>query len=179
MGGNGDHRWPNLVKKALTRQGLPITVDIGADRGSGYVETGSRGTVFDDQVPKTVTPDDCLVVLFGSRNDQGVPIPDLTTAVQRTLADVKAAAPTAKVLVIGPPWTDANPPAHLLWVRDVLKSQAEATGATFADPIAEGWFVDRPNLIGSDGVHPTDAGHQYMADKITPLIAQQLQLPVP
>ncbi|MEN0140388.1 MAG: SGNH/GDSL hydrolase family protein, partial [Rhodococcus sp. (in: high G+C Gram-positive bacteria)] len=42
------------------------------------------------------------------------------------------------------------------------------------DPIAAGWFVDRPDLIGRDGVHPTNAGHVYMADKIAPLIGAQL-----
>mgnify|MGYP002623887115 CR=1 FL=1 len=47
-------------------------------------------------------------------------------------------------------------------------------GATFVDPIAEGWFVGRPELIGADGVHPTDAGHQYLADKIAPLIGARL-----
>ena len=47
-------------------------------------------------------------------------------------------------------------------------------GATFVDPIAERWFVDRPDLIGRDGVHPTDAGHAYMADKIAPLIGAEL-----
>ena len=45
---------------------------------------------------------------------------------------------------------------------------------TFFDPIAQGWFVGRPELIGSDGIHPTDAGHAYMADKIAPLIGAQL-----
>ncbi|MDT4998170.1 MAG: hypothetical protein QOK12_275, partial [Mycobacterium sp.] len=47
-------------------------------------------------------------------------------------------------------------------------------GATWIDPIAERWFVGRPDLIGADGVHPTDAGHAYMAGKIAPLIAAQL-----
>ena len=31
-----------------------------------------------------------------------------------------------------------------------------------------------PSFIGADGVHPTDAGHGYMADKIVPLIRAQL-----
>ena len=42
------------------------------------------------------------------------------------------------------------------------------------DPLAEGWFVGRPELIGPDGVHPSDAGHAYLAEKIVPLIAGQL-----
>ena len=49
-----------------------------------------------------------------------------------------------------------------------------AAGATFVDPIADRWFVGRPDLIGADGVHPNDAGHAYIADKIAPLIGAQL-----
>jgi phospholipase/lecithinase/hemolysin len=44
------------------------------------------------------------------------------------------------------------------------------------DPLTERWFVGRPDLIGADGVHPTDAGHAYMADKIAPLIRAQLPI---
>jgi lysophospholipase L1-like esterase len=33
-------------------------------------------------------------------------------------------------------------------------------------------------LIGPDGVHPTDAGHAYMAEKIAPLIRSQLAIPL-
>ena len=46
----------------------------------------------------------------------------------------------------------------------------------FVDPIAQGWFVGRPDLIGDDGVHPTDAGHAYMAARIAPLIYDQLTI---
>ena len=59
-------------------------------------------------------------------------------------------------------------------IRDSLRTQAGAMGATFVDPIAENWFVGRPDLVGHDGVHPTDAGHLYMAEKIAPLIYSQL-----
>ena len=47
----------------------------------------------------------------------------------------------------------------MLQIRDVLSAAAAAAGAAFVDPIADRWFVDRPDLIGADGVHPTDAGH--------------------
>jgi lysophospholipase L1-like esterase len=80
--------------------------------------------------------------------------------------------------VIGPPWLTANPPPAVLKIRDSLREQAVAIGALFVDPIAEGSFVGRGDLIGQDGVHPTDAGHVYMADKIAPLIYDQLTIRV-
>jgi hypothetical protein len=30
--------------------------------------------------------------------------------------------------------------------------------ATFVDPLADRWFVGRPDLIGADGVHPNVGG---------------------
>ena len=57
-----------------------------------------------------------------------------------------------------------------------LRDQAAAVGAVFVDPIAQGWFVGRPDLIGDDGVHPTDAAHAYMAARIAPLIYDQLTI---
>jgi lysophospholipase L1-like esterase len=78
------------------------------------------------------------------------------------------------LLVIGPPWTDSDPPLDVLYIRDILSFEANEAGATFIDPISEGWFVGRPDLIGPDGVHPNDAGHAYMAEKIAPLIHAQL-----
>jgi hypothetical protein len=64
-------------------------------------------------------------------------------------------------------------PASVTLIRDVLGADARTVGATFVDPIAERWFVGRPELIGKDGA-PRDAGHAYMADKIAPLIQAQL-----
>ena len=80
----------------------------------------------------------------------------------------RATAPGAKLLVIGPPWPTADVPPAVLQIRDVLGMQAGMAGATFIDPIAERWFVDRPDLIAPDGVHPTDAGHDYLAGLIAP-----------
>jgi lysophospholipase L1-like esterase len=90
---------------------------------------------------------------------------------------VRRVAPAARLLVIGPPWPTADVPPAVLQIRDVLRMTAGIAGATFVDPIAEGWFVGRPELIGRDGVHPTDAGHAFMADRIAPLIGAQLPLP--
>jgi hypothetical protein len=43
--------------------------------------------------------------------------------------------------------------------RDVISTAVEVAGATFVDPLGEGWYVDQPGVIGVDGAHPTVAGH--------------------
>lgn len=178
FGGMGRNGWPSLVATHLGQQGIDIIPSVGAENGSGYITPGDDGTVFADQIPVMVRPDDQLVVIFGSRSESDTSTEEFQAGVRRTLDAARAAAPNAKIIVIGPVWTEPDPPKSALQSRDVVQTEAGLTGgATFVDPIAEGWFRDHPELIGSDGVHPTDAGHAYMADKITPLIAAQLRSP--
>ena len=60
----------------------------------------------------------------------------------------------------------ADVPPAVLRIRDALRAQAVSHGATFYDPLIAGWFFGTPWLIGHDGVHPTDAGHAFLADRI-------------
>jgi lysophospholipase L1-like esterase len=173
-GGNGPQGWAARSWQSLARQGFQVTPDVAAEGGAGYGVRGNHGSVFGDLTPRAVKPDDAVVVFFGSRNDQGVDPAALADAARDCFVFARRTAPSARLLVIGPPWPTADVPDAVLQIRDVLYAQARAVGATWIDPIAERWFVDRPDLIGKDGVHPNDAGHAYMADKIAPLIAGQL-----
>lgn len=173
-GGLGAQAWPVRAWHTLARRGVPVVTDVAAEGRAGYDTVGNRGSFFRDLVVRAVRPDDTLVVLYGSRNDREVAPERLAVAVRDTLQLVRRTAPTARLLVIGTPWPTADVPPDIIGIRDVLATQARAVGATFVDPIALRWFVDQPWLIGTDGVHPTDAGHAYMADRIAPLIAGQL-----
>jgi lysophospholipase L1-like esterase len=174
LGGLGPNGWTARAWQWLTQQGIPVSADVAAEGGAGYGTRGNHGSVFEDLTARAVKPDDVLVVFFGSRNDQGVEPTQLSILAWGTFQLARRTAPKARFLVIGPPWPTADPPEAALRIRDALRYQAAVVGATFVDPIAEGWFVGRPDLIGNDGVHPTDAGHAYMADKIAPLIGAQL-----
>jgi lysophospholipase L1-like esterase len=174
QGGLGSKGWTTRAWQLLSRQGFAVAPDVAAEGGAGYGTRGNHGSVFEDLTADVVKPDDALVVFFGSRNDQGVEPTQLSILAWGTYQLARGTAPSAKFLVIGPPWPTANPPDTVLRIRDTLKYQAGVAGATFIDPIAQGWFVGKPELIGKDGVHPTDAGHAYMADKIAPLIGSQL-----
>lgn len=173
-GGNGTSGWTSQVWQALTQHGIAVTPTVAAEGGAGYCTRGNRGSVFEDLTVRAVKPSDALVVFFGSRNDMDVDPTRLSVAMYGTLKMARQIARSAKFLVVGPPWPTANPPASVLRIRDVLGYQAELAGATFIDPIAARWFVGKPELIGKDGVHPNDAGHAYMADKLAPLIGAQL-----
>ncbi|WNG85269.1 SGNH/GDSL hydrolase family protein [Mycobacterium sp. ITM-2016-00317] len=174
QGGNGPQGWAPQVWKALTEHGIGVLPTVAAEGGAGYCTRGNRGGVYEDLTVRAVKPSDVLVVFFGSRNDMNVEPTRLSIAMYGTFKMARQIARTADLLVIGPPWPTADPPPEIVRVRDVLKYQAELAGGTFFDPIAARWFVGRPELIGRDGVHPTDAGHAYMAEKIAPLISSRL-----
>lgn len=173
-GGLGPKGWATLAWQELAQGGTPVTADVVAEGGAGYVARGNHGSIFGDLTARAVQPDDVLIVFFGSRNDKDADPAVITSMSHDALAAAARVAPSARILVIGPPWPTADVPPSVLRIRDILKAQAQQAGAAFSDPIAEGWFVGRPELIGADGIHPTDAGHAYMADKIAPLIGQQL-----
>lgn len=175
-GGNGPRSWPQVAWQLLAAQGVEVDADIAAEGGAGYGQPGRRGNVFQDLTAQAVRRGDELVVFFGSRNDQPVDPQRLPRFAADAFLLARYAAPAAKLLVIGPPWPTASPPPEVLKIRDSLRDQAAAVGAVFIDPIAQGWFVGRPDLIGGDGVHPTDAGHAYMAARIAPLIYDQLTI---
>ncbi len=173
-GGLGPKSWTARAWRTLAQHGVPIAADVDAEGRAGYVVLGDHGSVFEDLTARAVKPDDVLVVFFGSRNDQDVD-PEMLADRARAAFDLaRHIAPSARFLVIGPPWPTADVPDSLLQIRDVLNAAARSAGAAFVDPIGDRWFVDRPDLIGADGVHPTDAGHAYLAAKIAPLIRMQL-----
>lgn len=177
--GKGPNGWPSIVTSMLQNQGIKIKPAVGAKSGSGYVRHSTQGSVpFVNQVGQVVGTKSSLVIIFGSPYDQTV-LPRLaeqfTSSVKHTLEEAKRAAPAAKLLIIGPAWVQPNPSPGILQVRDIVKAEAEAAGAAFVDPLAEDWFAGHPELVGANGDSPDDEGHLLMAEKIAPIVVQQLQ----
>lgn len=174
LGGLGVHGWPSLAWRILADQGRPVTADVAAEGRAGYGVRGDHNSTFGDLTARAVRPDDALVVFFGSRNDQPVDAVDVAGLARGAFELARRRAPTARLLVIGPPWPTDDVPPRIMQIRDALATVSWAFGARFVDPLVERWFVGRPELIGVDGVHPTDAGHRYLAERIAHLIADEL-----
>lgn len=174
LGGRGVNGWPSLAWRILADQGRPVAADVAAEGRAGYGVRGDHNSTFGDLTARAVRPDDALVVFFGSRNDEPVEAVDVAGLARSAFELARRRAPTARFLVIGPPWPTADVPLRILQIRDALATVARASGARFVDPLVERWFVGRPELIASDGVHPTDAGHRYLAERIAGLIAAEL-----
>ena len=112
--------------------------------------------------------------MSGSRDDGPGVADDVAVAARDLFGGIGGLAPEAELVVVGPVWPEEVAPAGARNNRDVIREQAEAVGARFVDPLEEAWFVDRPDLIGEDGVYPTDEGHAYLADLLEPVVRDAL-----
>jgi lysophospholipase L1-like esterase len=170
-GGVGPFSWTEIVWNSLRAQGIDVMPEVSGQGASGYVQRGIAGTLLGEDAARLITPADRVIVFFGGINDGSQPVDAVSAAAGETFAHARNVAPAAKLIVIGPAWV--NPPPPILAVRDALRQQAAHVGAVWVDPIAEGWLT-APGSIGLDGVHPTNAGHQEMADRIEPVIKTAL-----
>ncbi|GAA4361345.1 hypothetical protein GCM10023166_02780 [Paeniglutamicibacter cryotolerans] len=175
LGTSPKDAWPNLIDNDPLEGAEPLSVHNVAQNGSGYLSVGSHKSTFGSQVQQGVDQDTDLVVFFGSENDRGYAPEKLTNAMTDAYAAAKEKAPHAAMLVVGPPAYSHQPEARRLSVRDAVQDAAEAAGAKFVDPIAQGWIVDDvENLVGPDGVHPSLSGQYDLKAKMETLIANVL-----
>jgi lysophospholipase L1-like esterase len=174
-GGYGEAGWPQIVATELRSEGLDVTVDVLASDGGGYTEPGLAGVTF-VELARSATPDHDLVVLSGGTNDRAS-----RQVIEAAADDANSAvwdiAPDAYLLSVGPVSVDADPPAAVLTARQGVLSASRLAGVPFVDPIEDGWFTgDGGMLIGADGRHPTDEGHRYIANRLLPVLREQLRL---
>jgi lysophospholipase L1-like esterase len=177
-GGVGDKNWVQLAWRQLRREGVDITPKVSRGDGSGYVSRGLTGTTFGQEARALMEDDEDLVMIFGGSNDITAPPESVTASVRETLSDVRARTPKAKLIVVGPVWPGPDAVPDILMIRDIVRAEAKKTNATFVDPIADGWFMADSQLIGKDGVHPTDLGHLYMSERLLPVIKKELAPPL-
>lgn len=179
-GGVGKRGWTELAWDQLRTEGVDILPEVSGRGGSGYAKRGAAGTTIQEEAARLVTPDDDVIVFFGGSNDFGET--NASEAIRETLTKARATAPDAKIVVVGPILpTEIDPTPenqfafdNLMGIRDDLRDEATRIGATFVDPIEQRWFVDSPELIGGDNVHPTDAGHVFMYERLIPAIRAAL-----
>jgi hypothetical protein len=169
QGGLGPAGWPALVAQAVGAD-----LRLHAVSMSGFVALGTTGQDFADIVAANPAPDAAVTVIFGSRNDLGNTALAVGRGAAETFQAVRAAAPDTTLVVVGPAWSSAEAPADLYLLRDAVEDAALAAGATFLDPLAEGWFSEPGVLIAGDGISPTDAGNGFLASRITPAVQAAL-----
>jgi len=144
--------------------------------GTGYVQDPEGRGSIEAQARLHPVRDADVLAVFGSINDHwtGAITPaEVGAAATATYAALRAAAPTARLLVVGPQWPATPPPTLLLQQRDAVRAAAQQAGALWLD--ASGWLAGRPDLIASDGVHANDDGQALLAERIAPSVRALLR----
>lgn len=160
--------WPAIVSSDLH-----IVIQNLAVGGTGLVAVNPQlpgSTPFVGRA-KLISPRARVVLVFGSRNDAGFSAATCKAAALRTFRAVRSVNRSAALVVVSAAWVNGNPPKSILDTRDGVREAARAVGAEYIDPIQQGWFGQGvPGLIGADGVHPTNAGHRLLAEKMEAIL---------
>ncbi|MGV9860904.1 SGNH/GDSL hydrolase family protein [Gordonia sp. NPDC003425] len=165
LGGVGARNWTNLVKRKLRSDNVELQLDVLAPGGSGYLSRGPRDITF-VELAERVTPDAQIVILFGSRND--IPMAsEVDSAATKALDVIGRKAPSAAVIVVGAHFAGTPVPPGISSINRQLQAVAMKHQATFVNP--EGWVQD-PEEIGTDKVHPNDLGHLEIAERMAPIL---------
>ncbi|MEX5718170.1 SGNH/GDSL hydrolase family protein [Geodermatophilus maliterrae] len=138
-----------------------------AQSGTGYVaDGGGRGNApFGDRVDDVAAADPDVVVVQGSTNDVGADPAAVAAAAAHLYGDLAAAVPDADVVVLGPLAPPEVPRPGVEAVRDALATAAGQAGLRFVDPVAGGW-LEPPEGLYADGLHPDDEGYARLADEL-------------
>lgn len=150
--------------------------------GTGYITAGSYAT-FGVRSPLDVVgivPD--RLVIMGGYNDNGGSQPAIGTAADALYAALKAGIPRCEVFIIGC-WSPTATPAGSITNTDTtIRTSAATAGYPFISPLTgacynasgtlvatHGAWITAANVaafVGADNIHPTDAGHIYLARRI-------------
>jgi lysophospholipase L1-like esterase len=159
---------------------------------TGYITAGSTATL-GTRAPIDVIPNtpDVLIVAAGY-NDNGGSQPAISSAAASLYSAITTGLPDCDVYVIGCWSPTGSPGASITNTDTTLRTAAAAAGLPFISPItgsvynAAGTLVathgpwitgtgrvgattgtgNADTYIGTDAVHPTDAGHAYLAGRI-------------
>jgi lysophospholipase L1-like esterase len=175
QGGYGAANWTKIVGSRFYAESHPIDMNVIGHPGAGYIVRGTEKVNFAEAATASLRSTADLVLVFGSRNDGKQDPAAMAAAATALYATIHERAPRAKLIVVGPAWVDERVPDFITSDSKAISAAAATAGIQFVDPLSDGWFFGiNAKLIGADGVHPTDAGHQYLAEKMFELISKTL-----
>lgn len=160
--GIGARGWPRLVGADQEWQTVNLAV-----AGTGFINPGWTNQPIGSRVAEAIRRGPDVIVVAGGHNDSRWSAVATARAADEVIDRLHVAASDALLVIVAPIWQDGSPPLRCLALRDHLRRKAASIGAVFIDPLAEGWFSGASHrLIGPDGLHPTDAGHRFIAERV-------------
>ena len=128
--------------------------------GTGYSARGAGFPNFLERFDADVLPfaPEVLVVAGGYNDSVSAVGPAASALFDR----IQATLPNTVVVVVGP-W---DPRTGAQTLRDNIRAAVgNRPNFYFFDTVADNWFAERATMIGADGVHPTQTGHDRIADE--------------
>lgn len=130
--------------------------------GSGYL-AGGRADEFSRRAQEAVDsyPNVDYVIFAGGINDvDKYPASKIANAARQDIETVQEGI-DAQVIVLSP-FASGRPTTDLVELSDAMTAVARDTGVPYVDALR----MLSADQIGSDGVHPTDLGHQALARQL-------------
>jgi acyl-CoA thioesterase I len=151
-----------FTQQAMTQLGWSATYN--AVVGSGYCTTHQidyrqRLAV----LPKAPAP--AVLLLEGGVNDVGCGPVILDQEIPAALTAIRAAYPHTLIVMLGPAVPATRSLTQLTPVDAALEAAATAARVPYISPLQEAWLTDanRSQYLISDGLHPNQAGYNYLA----------------
>lgn len=152
-----------------------VSQKLGWDRrldavgSTGYYHSAGGESLpyrLDDTI--TRVPDPGVVIVDSGRNDaNGYGEENVERQATNYLIRVVEAWPDARVVVLLP-WDAADTSAMPHPTADVIRAAAESAGVTeIIDPVGLGIAGGAPGMVVGDGIHPNEAGHCFVAERLT------------
>jgi acyl-CoA thioesterase-1 len=169
---------PNTDLPAQVASDMKWRPDVDGVGGTGYTTpSAAGGDTYPDRADK-VSRDSDYVVISGGVNDATSYTADpskFTTAVKDTLDKAAAAAPQAKLIVVGPFWPYDEKAPSIGAMNKIVKSAADDHDAVFIDALQAGWMSDpavADNML-PDHLHPNQKGYDALATDLVGALKQQ------
>jgi lysophospholipase L1-like esterase len=163
----------------------PWNSGVGA---SGYVAPGTSVTFGTRAQRDVIQYNPKVVIVWGGYNDNLLAQADISAAASSLYDALRTGLPTAELYVIGCWSPYATAPAPVVNTDETLRREAASAGLPFISPVTGNvydtagnriaalgpWIASTADVsayIGTDNVHPTDAGHQHIASKMRDALA--------
>ncbi|TFD55228.1 SGNH/GDSL hydrolase family protein [Cryobacterium frigoriphilum] len=161
-------RWSTLI--SIPRGWNEVNPSVN---GLGFVNNRAR-LPGQDLVEQVIASDpDIVIVTMGLNDNFSMPAAadEIRAAITDDFETLTGALPEARIVVVEPFWyTDARPQS-VDQISGWVQAAAEAIDADFIAG-ASRWIEGHPEWIGSDGLHPSDAGYAELAVRMDAELAR-------
>lgn len=171
QGNFSDHIGGAFPRRLAYRLGLQDRLVQYGTSGRGYTVAGNLFS--SDEAGIIAEAPDIVGIFLGLNDVAGGPA--VTAAATTSIQNLMAALPKA-LFVVTSPWFETGN-TNTLAIQAAVTAQTDQSRIRFLDLTATGLYDRSTTAVGticSDNLHPTQQGHDQIADHLAPLFAQSI-----